>query len=205
MKLIALDLDDTLYPERDYVASGHRAVAEAFHADTGITMADSPDLFDRIIARGIEGWDIDRILAVYRNHRPALKPDYELIALLNSLRGAGNKVVIITDGQSGRQRAKIAALGLTDAVDGIFVSEEAGGDKLTGAGFRAARRQFPCAQRIYIADNPAKDFIRPNLYGWQTVMLLDTTSANIHPQTAPTPTHQAHTSIFSLKDFLSHL
>jgi putative hydrolase of the HAD superfamily len=33
-------------------------------------------------------------------------------------------------------------------------------------------QRHPGLQYIYIADNPAKDFVAPNLLGWKTVQIL---------------------------------
>lgn len=207
--LIGLDLDDTLYKERDYVASGRRAVAAAVPFPDAVAldvMARGADAFDALEeflrSGGTADWPVSRMVEVYRNHMPDLKPDGALIAILDELRRRGHKVVIITDGNSARQRAKIHALGLDEAVDAVYVSDEVGGEKLSGRGFEAALAHFPCGRRIYIGDNPAKDFYFPRRNGWDTVMLADSDGVNIHPATGGTP---AHTVIFHLIPFLKTL
>ncbi len=211
--LIGFDLDDTLYKERDYVASGRAAVAEAVSLTTDVAardaarvMAGGADPFDALEAylrqRGVEGWPVSRMVEVYRTHRPSLQPDAALNALLGQLRRAGHRVAIITDGQSERQRAKIAALGLDGVVDAVYISDEVGGDKHTGRGFDAAVADFPCAERVYIGDNPAKDFAYASAHGWATVMLADSDGTNIHPQRGGVP---ARTVIFDLPAFLRTL
>ena len=207
--LIGLDLDDTLYKECEYVASGRRAVAAAvpcLEADALKVMAEGEDAFDALAdflrSRGVQDWPVSRMVDVYRNHTPVLKPDPRLIATLQQLRQAGHKVVIITDGNFTRQRAKIRALGLEKAVDAVYVSEQVGGDKITGRGFEAAVADFPDQRRIYIGDNPAKDFDFPRRNGWYTVMLADTQGVNIHPAVGGCP---AHTVIFDIIPFLKTL
>lgn len=211
--LIAFDLDDTLYKERDYVASGHRAVAEAVAADLNLdvtsVMNNGRDPFDALhdylVRHNIHSWPIERMVTTYRNHRPQLQPDPRIAREFDRLRSEGHNVVIITDGSTARQMAKIQALGLDRAVDAIYISEAVGGDKTTGAGFRAASIDFPQPHRIYIGDNPAKDFYLPNLNGWNTIMLIDSDGVNIFPQSAPDAAHKARTAIFDLISYLKTL
>lgn len=211
--LIGVDLDDTLYKERDYVASGRRAVADDVCRSTTVDAATAlgvmemgDDAFDALAAflaaRGEVGWTVGRMVETYRNHTPRLAPDAELNALLDELRGQGHRVVVITDGHSDRQRAKVRALGIEAVVDGVYVSEEVGGDKCTGKGFEAAMSDFPQSRRIYIGDNPAKDFRYAALHGWETVMVAAQPGENVHPQSGGFP---ARTTVFDLKDFLRTL
>lgn len=216
--LIGFDLDDTLYKERDYVASGRRAVARAVISSTGLTWVeveeamnsggnpfDSLDVWLR--SRGICDWPVSRMVDVYRNHFPDLPVNTVMNGMLARLRDCGHKVVFITDGNSQRQLVKIKALGLEDVADAVFVSEDVGGNKLTGAGFMAAERMFPESSRLYIGDNPAKDFLWPNRNGWNTAMLLDTAGVNIHPQNMKQKEAdaQARMRFFDLIDFLQTL
>src|SRR3546814_20288325 len=85
--VIVLDLDDTLYLERDYVLSGFRAVGNWLEAHHEIrTFAGSAtelfeagrrgDIFDAALARlGVSPSPemIQRLVAVYREHRPAIR------------------------------------------------------------------------------------------------------------------------------------
>lgn len=79
--LIAFDLDDTLYKERDYVVSGRRAVAAALApvagVDAGIlleVMNNSDDAFETLHAAlagtPAAGVGIAEMVAIYRQHRP---------------------------------------------------------------------------------------------------------------------------------------
>lgn len=194
--LIVFDLDDTLYQERDFISSGHRALARVLAEASG---ADSEELFALINGRhprGIEAaieflagkgckvpYTVDELVEIYRSHRPDihLSPDVE--ETLAELKRQGHRLALITDGSSRHQRAKFDALGLDRyiAPDAVFVSEETGGDKHTPASFILAEKLLQ-GRRFYIGDNPEKDFIYPNMRGWTSVMLLDKDGRNVFPQ-----------------------
>ena len=42
-------------------------------------------------------------------------------------------------------------------------------------------KKYPDADFYYVGDNPKKDFIAPNVLGWETICLLDS-GCNIRPQ-----------------------
>lgn len=197
--LVAFDLDDTLYKERDFLRSGHRVLARTLADATG---ANAEELFTLISGnhpRGIEaalamlaakGLDIpftvEALVEIYRNHTPDIQLSDGAEALLTRLKGAGHRLALITDGSSRHQRGKIAALGLDRffGPDSIFISGETGGDKHTPLPFRLAEERFGASvsRMYYVGDNLAKDFVHPNLRGWTSVMLLDTAGVNVFPQ-----------------------
>jgi len=194
--LVAFDLDDTLYKERDFLRSGHRELARVLARATG---ADSSELFNVISGnhpRGIEAaiallaekgckvpCTVDGLVEIYRNHKPDIQLSAGVGELLAGLKDRGHKIALITDGSSRCQRAKFEALGLGRYIDpdAVFVSEETGGDKHTPASFVMAEN-LSRGRRYYIGDNPAKDFIHPNLRGWTSIMLLDTEGRNVFPR-----------------------
>src|ERR671925_897316 len=95
------DLDDTLYPEKDFVLSGFRAVAAWAGAELSIPENDGYHELVRLHDVGVRGDTFDRWLAsygfpasvastlvdVYRGHRPTLRPFPEIAEMLASLRG----------------------------------------------------------------------------------------------------------------------
>ena len=121
--LIVLDLDDTLYLERDYVRSGFHAVGKWIFEEVGIrgVFQDAwrlfedgvrGNIFDRVLENhGIkDGRLVQRLVGLYRSHEPKIKmlPDAE--AFLESQRRGS--LALITDGPSESQWAKIRALKL---------------------------------------------------------------------------------------------
>ncbi|WP_371496237.1 HAD family hydrolase [Kitasatospora sp. NBC_00374] len=78
------------------------------------------------------------------------------------LRAAGWTVVVLTNGYSAVQRAKLARTGLLNAVDGVCVSEEAGARKPDPEIFRVAARRSGldlAAGAWMVGNNPATDIL----------------------------------------------
>lgn len=214
---IAFDLDDTLYKERAFVVSGRRTVAREASVRSGV---DADELFslmersvnafssllERLSSTPASDMTIDRVLEIYRYHKPQLTLPAESVMLLDTLRDKGIATAIITDGRSETQWNKIHALGLDTYVsdDRIIVSEDIGADKHTPVPFELLTARVGAARYMYVGDNPVKDFHYPNLMGWQTVMLRDTDGVNIHNQDleAVGPDFRPKIEINNLKDIV---
>lgn len=198
---IVFDLDDTLYPERDFVASGFAAVDAwvAQRREVAGFGATCQALFDS----GVRGFVFDRALAahpelasltpadlvaVYRDHPPAITlcPD-----AARYLRAMPQPAALITDGPERTQRNKIAALGLAQHCDQIIVTGawEPGQGKPHPRSFCAVEAAAPGRRWVYVADNPAKDFVTPRARGWATVQI--TRAGRIHTAPPPAPDHAA--------------
>ncbi len=216
--LICFDLDDTLYKERQYVASGFRAVAAEVAPAAGLNermvlqiMRSAPNAFDSLAALiahtpAAEVYTIPRMVEIYRAHKPEITPTPGTEEVLAELKRRGHVMGIITDGNPTRQHAKIKALGLEKYFDAgnITVSEDTPTDKHTPYPFAAAERLAPGLPRYYIGDNVSKDFHWPNLRGWNTVMLRDFDGVNIFPQDpmAVPPEFRARTTVDSISELL---
>ena len=189
IKAVIFDLDDTLYPERAYNFSGFAAVAAAFEdglGDRPQTEAEMRRLFDTghrrrvfntlLAQRGLpEDEDlVRRMIDTYRSHRPtiSLYPDAE--SALRRLRGP-YRLGLITDGPVVMQSAKIDALGMRDLLDAVILTGELGPEfgKPHRQAFEMITTQLRVTanQCVYVADNPAKDFVAPNALGWTTVQV----------------------------------
>lgn len=186
----AFDLDDTLYKEMDFVASGYRAVAAVLATETGVPQKDIETMIMQRRPRGFEfaieatksKHSVDELVEIYRSHRPNIIPETDALPTLEALKAAGAALVLITDGSTRHQRSKIKALGIEKFFDMILVSEETGGDKTTEIPWQMVETHFGALRRFYIADNMAKDFHLPNLRGWHTIMLRDRRHRNVFPQ-----------------------
>ena len=173
------DLDDTLYPEKDYVRSGFCAVAGIF--------PQVPDMADRLWSVFLKGIPaIDEVLAeyglsehkdtalmAYRAHRPVISMYPEAVKLLRALKHT-KKLGLITDGRPDGQRAKIDALGLYDIFDEIIITDELGGQEYRKPSPKAyelmqERMGVPYERMAYIGDNIKKDFISPENLGMQSI------------------------------------
>lgn len=221
IRAIVFDLDDTLYPERQYAFSGFGAVAAAFSAILGDSRrtADEmrllfdtehrPRVFNELLRRRGRTEDsglIQSMIEAYRRHEPTiiLFPDAD--AALKRLRGR-YKLGLLTDGPAIMQRAKVAALGLTDKLDAIILTDELG----SGFGKPSPRAFELMAERlgvvpascVYVADNAGKDFVAPNTLGWTTVQIRREGGVylNQSPVVGGTP-HHVIESLNQLDDLL---
>lgn len=189
VRVIVCDLDDTLYPEREYVISGFRAVAEAGRSIYGVAGLEDAcvslfeaghrgNIFQQALrALGMETPGqamIETLLGAYRNHRPAITLYEDVREVLPELSRVG-RLALLTDGYLPPQRLKVEALGLIGRFDPIVFTEELGRDswKPSPAGFMLIESM--CKMKpghcLYIGDNPAKDFLAPRTLGWRTIRI----------------------------------
>ena len=145
---IVFDLDDTLYPEREYAWSGFRAVSEAFAReldDPQTTQADLQRLFDsqdrwrvfdallRERFGAIDQSLLARMIDLYRRHAPVITPYPDVDTAFSRWRGR-YKLGLITDGRAEAQWAKIDVLNLRPRMDHIIVTSDYPPSPLTGEG-----------------------------------------------------------------------
>lgn len=215
--VVAFDLDDTLFSERQHAVQAYREIADmdgpnqlpqAFNImrealDEGRNPFNALDdaMYDRSIgsATGVADW-----LRTYRAFCPSWLPLYpDAEEVLDALQKANVRMALLTDGRSHTQRAKIQALGIESYFHpaDILISEETGYDKTSAENFIALVHHYPEASRfIYIGDNPAKDFEMPSQLGWECYCLR-AREGNIHPQ----PATANATRITHLTDILAGL
>lgn len=185
------DLDDTLFPERQFVLGGFRAVAERVRIEHGVEIAG---VLERNFERGIRrdafrvalesvGIQIPEayareLVATYREHSPVLEPFGDAPPLIEALTASGGKPVgIVTDGWAAVQRRKLAALPLCTAARCIVVTDELGGHaswKPNPAGLIVCLEGLGCPDpttAVYVADNPAKDFLAARRAGMRSIRI----------------------------------
>lgn len=190
IQAVVFDLDDTLFPERDYVRSGYRAVGEHLRRTLGVMRrledfmwglflaGQSAKVFDAASAHfqlHLSDPQIAELVEVYRNHAPAIGPYSGTPELLGLLR-VRYRLALLTDGYLPAQQLKLEALKLERFFDQVLFTEQLGPDcwKPSPAGFQAMAKQLgvPAQACAYVADNPAKDFVAPNRLGWRTMQYL---------------------------------
>ena len=198
--VVVFDLDDTLYPEMEFVRSGFRAVAryigELCTIDVLGTLnelfdAGQQHVFDRLILGHRLPLLKSQLIEIYREHQPELSLAREASQLLSSLRAAGHSIGLMTDGRSTTQRNKIRALGLEALVDAILISEEFGSAKPAQRNYKCFERRFPRRRYAYVGNDPAKDFVTANRLGWKSICVLDP-GDHIHPQLFDRVSVEAH-------------
>lgn len=217
--VVAFDLDDTLFREWDYVRSGYMTVAREIASVTGanpyrlasVMMIYRPYGFEEVLRRieGLKGSDrfsVAGMIESYRAHTPEIRLRKGAAETLEALEKAGGLLVLISDGSTRHQRAKLKALGLGRFFSGerILISEETGGDKTTDVPWNLVRERFgePGSRFFYIGDNLSKDFRLPGMKGWTTVMLRDKERTNVFPQRPDdwAPEYRARLTIDNITD-----
>jgi putative hydrolase of the HAD superfamily len=186
VEVVVLDIDDTVFLESAYVRSGFRAVERHVEEVSGVEgfgdvawrefeQGARGDVFDRALARlGLsQDLRVAELVDVYRSHAPDIRPLEDLTTMVRSLRSAGCRLGVVTDGPPASQRAKLRALELDIDEELVVVTGEHG-----PAAAKPARFAFEAIERTsgrqggalaYVGDNPAKDFRAPHALGWRTV------------------------------------
>ena len=172
--VVVFDLDDTLYPERDYVISGIKFLEDLiyklydYNFEGNLLKAYNKGIDDflGLASRklNIEGDLKNSLLWSYRLHNPKIKLKPEIKNTLEKLINLSTKIVILTDGRSITQRLKINSLGLGFLP--YYISEEYSSEKPEKKRFLQIQDDFPSKYYVYIADNPSKDFIAPLEMNW---------------------------------------
>ena len=186
VSVTTFDIDDTLYPEYQYAASGLREVGGHLEQRYGI-----PGVQERLIQaldRGIRGRIFDVVLPKiglsvslvpelverYRLHVPELGLYPDVVPALKHFRALG-PTAIITDGPLICQQRKIEVLNLDSWFDLIVITDAAGSEswKPSPYGYVRVMEHFHAAGQncCYVGDNPIKDFVAARRLGWLTVQI----------------------------------
>ena len=218
---IIFDLDDTLYPERDYVLSGFRAVGgwveKTWHLPATGTFFELQGFFTQgvrgdIFNQWLHKHDLDpslvqSLVRAYREHRPTLEPFPGTRKMLESLKRR-YRLGLLSDGYLEVQKNKFAALGLESFFEVVVFSDQFGREhwKPSVRPFQTAAELFQLdpAQMIYVADNPAKDFLGARQLGIFTVRLHREGGEYSHvvPETEKHASDTTLTSFAELESFL---
>ncbi|MBR1862702.1 MAG: ATP-grasp domain-containing protein [Ruminococcus sp.] len=171
IKAVIFDLDDTLYPEKDYVKSGYRAVArylgsEVYAGKLWEYFNDGKPAIDELLS---ELGKLDKkaeCLEVYREHEPEIRLYDGVAEMIDELKESGCKLGIITDGRPSGQRKKLRALGLDKMIEEIIITDELGGEqfrKPCDIAFRIMHKRLgtDLCEMAYVGDNMAKDIQAP--------------------------------------------
>lgn len=199
-RAVTVDLDDTLFPQQDWLDGAWGAVAErasvlglpgpalrtALH-DVAAEGSDRGRIVDRALDRVVDRAAGDRdlvpdLVAAFTAHAPARLEPYPGVAV--ALRELARRlpVVCITDGNPRIQQAKIDALGLRDALTAVVVSDALEADGRTG---RVLRKPHPAPFRralhllglaaadvVHVGDRPGKDVAGAAAVGMRCVRVL---------------------------------
>lgn len=183
-KYIVFDLDDTLYYELDFLRSAYREIAEILskeyadelHQKMLLMYENKKDVFEFLSLE--YDFPKESLLNIYREHFPNIVLRKGVKEILDLLKHKEIKMGLLTDGRSLTQGNKIKALDIENYFDKIIISEEFGSEKPDEKNYKAFLEQG--FDYSYVADNPKKDFVTPNLLGWETIMIEDNEGKRIH-------------------------
>lgn len=187
IRTVIFDLDDTLFPEHEFVLSGFRAVDGWIRKYYHIT--EFFNTAKRLFAEGKRGriFDsalaiagvcpnpalIDTLLQVYRQHMPAISLYEDAKWALDYLKNKNTQLGIITDGYLATQQNKVKSLGIAGRFSAIVYSDKYGREnwKPSSVPYLKIMELLGSLgeECVYIGDNPAKDFISPKKLGWQSI------------------------------------
>lgn len=220
---VVLDIDDTLYLERDYVRSGFRFLGHAVASSdveatsisdwlwTAFESGVRGDTFDRMLVAfpSIAGrTSVARLVSAYRSHPPTIALSRGVEQVLQALSHAGVRLGAVTDGPPEAQAAKARALGLDRWLDPVILTGELGPDagKPSARAFEmvASAWSIPGERLVYVGDNPLKDFRGPRTLGWRTIRVRR--EGQLHHDAEPAaPADAPDLEIGSLERLLDHL
>lgn len=173
---VLVDLDDTLYPQADYLDAAWLAVAErgcrlgvnrerllaALRAESAAG-SDRGGLIDRALAAvdAPPALPVAELIAAFHaSCPPCLTPFPGVSQALATLRRKV-PVALVSDGNVTGQQRKLAALGLTNAFDAVVLSDQWGRTyrKPHPRPFQEALRliDVPALEAVMIGDRPDKD------------------------------------------------
>ena len=186
--VLVFDLDDTLYLERDFVASGFREVAYVLGQLIGTEAIRVFQFMWSLFESGSRGHifnqalrefkqeDNDELVAelvnIYRFHQPKINLCPDVRSFLYDMKN-GFALGLITDGWPRTQWQKIEALDIARFFERIVVTDEWSIEyrKPHPRAFAEMEAHFNVfgASCIYFGDNPLKDFATPKERGWMTI------------------------------------
>jgi len=189
VRVIVFDLDDTLYPERQYALSAFAAAGQFLEKTRGVAgLGESAaslfaqgarrnvyDLALRSLGFAEENGLVRELVEAHRHHAPAiaLSPDAE--RFISRAERSGFSLALVSDGWLRTQELKVEALSLSGRLNPVILTDIWGREhwKPSPRGFQAVMAQHSGlpAEYIYVGDNPAKDFIAPKALGWRTLRI----------------------------------
>lgn len=188
---VVFDLDDTLYPERQFALCGFRACGVWAKAEFGVDGVGEE--MTRLLDAGMLGKLFKMVL---ESHVPDHRPEH-LVALREAYRGAvaeltlfedavwaldhyaaKGPLALITDGTQTVQRKKVTALALEPRFREIVYTDALGEERAYAKPHPMAFERVAAVigasgdRFVYVGDNPFKDFVAPNAMGWTTVQIV---------------------------------
>jgi putative hydrolase of the HAD superfamily len=186
-RALVFDLDDTLYPERQFALSAFAAVAEHVSDHYGIERCRVFRTLTRSFRRGarasafqavtsefnVPASAVNEMTEVYRAHVPSLRLPALSRQVLEQARHSW-RVGVLTNGLPAIQRRKVLALGVGDLVDAVIYAQETGSGKPAETAFRAVCEALgtPATRAVMAGDDPWCDIDGGRRAGLRVIRVL---------------------------------
>jgi len=197
IKIIAFDLDETLYDEHSYLLSGYSEVAmymSKTFREGGKTVGVGSILtymlnveakfgrsfvFQATLGTGEHfnantKKNVKKCIQIYRQHIPDICLYPEAKKCLN--RFSKFPQYLISDGNKYVQNNKVKALGLDKIMEAFYLTNRYGNHYAKPCPYCfflvAKREKGEPNEIVYIGDNPHKDFIEIKKHGFHTIRVL---------------------------------
>lgn len=190
-RMVVLDLDDTLYPEAEFVRGGFRAAGARLDALEGRATGAARVFLDileregvsRVFDKGLAALglpcdpeQVADLVRAFRGHTPDVRPFPGVPEMLDRLRARGLRLGLLSDGPLAVQEAKWKALGLGGRFEVVVFTDALGGRgtwKPHPAGFEAVERLSGLAgpDLCMVGDRPRHDLVPAAARGWRTVRM----------------------------------
>jgi putative hydrolase of the HAD superfamily len=188
-KAVIFDLDDTLYPERQFVRGGFEAAARWVSSQSDCSSERCAEelvtLFDRgerkrtfdvwLESAGLPVTLSSGMVEAYRQHRPCLTLHDDAGASIEHCLQSRVATGLVSDGFLDVQRRKVTSLGLATMLKTIVLSDEFG-----RAFWKPSTKPYLVAverlgvlpgEAVYVGDNPRKDFKGARASGLKSVRI----------------------------------
>lgn len=188
IKAIVFDLDDTLFPEHEFVLSGFKSVGDWILNQYTISnffdvawnlfkAGERGRIFNQaLVTLGLEDDTslIQELVQVYRDHKPVISLHEDARWAIESFK-PNNHLGLITNGFLRTQQNKVRALGIESWFDEIIYCDTYGRTswKPSPVPYQKMMEMtnFKGKEHAYIGDHPHKDFVAAKDLGWLTVRI----------------------------------
>lgn len=187
---VIFDLDDTLYPQAEFLDAAWDEVARAageagalpvaVRAALAVVAAHGSDrgrIIDRaVVLAGEPRLDVAPLVRRFLSSCPDKMPTYPGAAEAVAAVRRRVPVGLVTDGAPDTQRAKLRAIGLEEAFDAVVLSDELGREfrKPRPEPFLAAARALGVAPSavVVVGDRPDKDVAGARAAGMRVLRIV---------------------------------
>ncbi len=192
IKALLFDLDNTLYPEIEFVYSGFHEIAKYLssrYAKDEMAIFQEickifekegrGKVFNRILSNlGLDNPEnIQLLVHMYRTHTPQIYLYKNTLNFLKKFKKLGLKLGIITNGRASVQFRKVQSLKIQSLFDLIIYTDDISDNKEfwkpSSVPFKLALNFFaiPATGALYIGDDPTVDFPGAKECGIKTIQI----------------------------------